>query len=55
MGSSVRCDDEGLLLLRETYYVERAFCIVRYSDGCEDQPCRWVRREGRQREKENIC
>jgi hypothetical protein len=29
----------------------RAFCIVRSSTGCEDQPCSWVRREGRDREK----
>jgi hypothetical protein len=25
--------------------------IVRSSAGCEDQPCSWVRREGRDREK----
>jgi hypothetical protein len=25
--------------------------IVRSSTGCEDQPCRWVWREGRDREK----
>jgi hypothetical protein len=25
--------------------------IVRSSVGCEDQPCSWVRREGRDREK----
>jgi hypothetical protein len=24
------------------------------STGCEDQPCSWVRREGREREKERI-
>jgi hypothetical protein len=28
----------------------RAFYIVRSSIGCEDQPCSWVRREGRDRE-----
>jgi hypothetical protein len=25
--------------------------IVRSSVGCEDQPCSWVRREGREREE----
>jgi hypothetical protein len=29
----------------------RAFCIVRFSAGCEDQPCNWVRREGRDKEE----
>jgi hypothetical protein len=54
MGSLIICDDERLLLLREKYCVERAFCIVRSSTGCEDRPCIWVRREGRQREREKI-
>jgi hypothetical protein len=29
----------------------RAFYIVRSLVGCEDQPCSWVRREGRDREE----
>jgi hypothetical protein len=29
----------------------RAFCIVGSSVWCEDQPCNWVRREGRDREE----
>ena len=40
-----------MLLLRGKYCVERALCIVRYSTGCEDQPCSWVHREGRKREE----
>jgi hypothetical protein len=33
----------------------RAFCIVRSSAGCEDQPCSWVHREGREeKERENL-
>jgi hypothetical protein len=39
-------------MLREREVLsKRAFCIVRSSAGCEDQPCSWVRREGRDREK----
>jgi hypothetical protein len=30
----------------------RAFCTVRSSVGCEDQPCSWVHSEGRDREEE---
>jgi hypothetical protein len=30
----------------------RAFCTVRSSAGCEDQPCSWVCSEGRDREEE---
>jgi hypothetical protein len=29
----------------------RRVCIVISSVGCEDQPCSWVRREGRQEER----
>jgi hypothetical protein len=29
----------------------RALCIVGSSVGCEDQPCSWVHREGRDRER----
>jgi hypothetical protein len=38
-------------VLREHY------CIVRYLAGCEDQPCSWVRGEGREEEikEKNIC
>jgi hypothetical protein len=36
--------------------VEREVCIVIYSVGCEDEPSRWVHREGREEEKEReIC
>jgi hypothetical protein len=36
--------------------VERELYVVRYSAGCEDQTCTWVRREGREEEKEReIC
>jgi hypothetical protein len=31
--------------------VEREVYVVRSSTGCEDQPCSWVRREGRKREE----
>jgi hypothetical protein len=31
--------------------VREPFGIVRSSVGCEDQPCSWVRREGRERER----
>jgi hypothetical protein len=34
----------------------REVCVVRSSAGCEDQPCSWVHREGREEEKEReIC
>jgi len=52
MGSLGRFDDEKLLLLREKYCAKRAFCIVRSSVGCEDQPCISVHREGRKGERE---
>jgi hypothetical protein len=29
----------------------RSFFIVRFLVGCEDQPCNWVRREGRDSEE----
>jgi hypothetical protein len=29
----------------------RAFCVVISLAGCEDQPCSWVYREGRDREE----
>ena len=29
----------------------RALSIVRYSAGCEDQPCNWVHSEGRDNEE----
>jgi hypothetical protein len=45
-----------LLLLREKYCVVREVCVVRSSSRCEDQPCKWVHREGREEEKErDIC
>ena len=44
------CDEERLLL-REKYCVVRAVCIVRSSAGCEYQPCNWVHKEGRERER----
>jgi hypothetical protein len=31
---------------------EREVCVVRSSAGCEDQPCSWVRREGREEKRE---
>jgi hypothetical protein len=40
------------VLLRENYCIERAECIVRSSARCEDQPCSWVRKGGRERERE---
>jgi hypothetical protein len=39
---------------REKHRGVREACFVRSSVGCEDQPCSWVCREGRQREREKI-
>jgi len=42
--------------VREKCWVQETSGIVRSSAGCEDQPCSWVHREGREEEKEReIC
>jgi hypothetical protein len=60
----MQCINKGLEELRGWFYVHTMIvhCLLLlrkailslysgFSVGCEDQPCSWVRREGRERER----
>jgi hypothetical protein len=52
----LRCQGFAIIVVvRERYCVPQEYsCIVRSSVDCEDQPCSWVRREGREEKERDM-